>query len=270
VPSMSSCSRSVLLAVAVLAATTGALPAQRSIGVSVGRAAVREYNQLASPLNYAGGATALSLGYYNDAPGASWGVQLDAQLAGLTPEADAVGGRASVDRVRLHVPVLRQIVGSATGANVRLGAALVADLLYRNHAYGAGTSSEPYLDAFTGLDAVLRAGSQVGATRVSLDVALSAVRVAWRTPYSGLKYVPAAQLALPDRYHGVDSELLLQHPMSARWSWTAALRMSALSDAGEWSLQRGTRELSLGLRRQLGGTVAAQPATVENANAGAR
>ena len=96
------------------------------------------------------------------------------------------------------------------------------------------------------------------------------MRVAWRTPYSGLKYVPAAQLALLDRYHGIDGELALQHPMSARWSWTAALRISAFSDVGEWSLQRGAREFSLGLRRQLRGTVAAQPATVENANVGAR
>ncbi len=265
-PSITCCSRSLLLVAVALGATTTALPAQRYVGIAAGVADIREYNQLASPLIYAGTAASLSLGYYSDAQHGSWAVQAEVLFANLTPaEADAVGSRASAEHVRLRFPVLRQVVGSAHGANVRLGGSLVSDLFYRDHAYRRGVADEPYADGFTGLDALVQGNLRLGATRVALELAAPAMRIAWRTPYSGLKYVPAAQLALPDRYHGIDGALLLQHPVSARWSFTAALRMSSLSDSGEWSLEHESRQVSLGLRRQLGGTAVVRPAVAEGA-----
>ena len=91
------------------------------------------------------------------------------------------------------------------------------------------------------------------ADRGSLSVAAPLLRVAWRTPYAGLKYAPPAQLALPDRYRAVDLEVLLQRTFSRHWSWTAGLHLWAFSDRSDWTLQQGTRTLTLGLRRQIGG-----------------
>ena len=235
--------------------TASTLPAQRSVGLAAGRALIRQYNQLASPLNYAGGATVFTLGFYADAQRSAWAVQVDAQYGQLLPaNAEALGSRASAANLRLSVPVVRQVAGERESRNLRIGLALVGDLFFRDHSYGRERTGETYADAFVGFDGVLRAstGSRQ-ATRVSVELAAPLLRVVWRTPYAGLKYAPAAQLALPNRYRALDGELLVQHMFSTTWSWTAGLRVSALSDRGDWTLQQGTQRLALGLRRQIGG-----------------
>jgi hypothetical protein len=241
---------------AALALTTaGALPAQRSLGLAAGPASIRQYNQLASPLNYGGGGTVFTLGYFADSARSAWAVQLDAQFGQLSPaDADALGSHAFAANLRLGVPVLRQVAGAAEGRNVRIGVALVGDLFFRDHTYGNERGGEAYADAFVGFDGVVRGSTTLRrATRVSIELAAPVVRVAWRTPYAGLKYAPAPQLALPDRYRGLEGELLLQRAFSTRWSWSAGVRVSALSDHGEWTLQQGTQRLALGLRRRIGG-----------------
>ena len=250
------CSARLCLVTALcLATSAGGLPGQRSLGFGAGRISVRQYNQLASPLNYDGGGTALTVGYYAERLRSAWAVQVDAQFGELKPaDTDALGSRASTVHLKLSVPVMRQVAGTAGGRNLRVGVALAGDLLFRDHSYGGQRGSESYADAFAGFDGVLRASSGLRrATRVSVEVAAPLLRVAWRTPYAGLKYAPPAQLALPDRYRALDLEVLLQRTFSRHWSWTAGLHLWAFSDRSDWTLQQGTRMLTLGLRRQIGG-----------------
>ena len=242
----------IWLALAVMPASA----LQRTWTLGVGRAQHAQFDELASPLRYSGDGATVALAYTRASPRGLSGVYLHYDRIRLTSR--ITRGEAQTEaysRTRLGVPYVRTIRGGQPGGGaLGVGVELGADLLLREHEYGM--SSETYADAFAGLDGVVRWTHALGErTELESYTRIALARLAWRTPYAGLKYAPSTGFALPDRFRSVESRFALRRDFSTRVLGFATIDVTTLRDHGGWDLETAGWRAMVGLGWKRRGSV---------------
>jgi hypothetical protein len=246
--------REILLAAvvpALLAASVAAQSARSSaLGADIFWLHNREQNQQVSPLRYAGAGLGVALTYSTGTDVWRGGVHMafaSAELrSGISQNQEHVG---SAKRLELSLPYERHAFAAGSRlAGVTLGAQLTGDLLYRNHTYSTNLSTEHFIDAFAWL--AVSAGWQ-GAMgpgwRLRYHVALPLLGVVWRTPYTGAKYMPSAQLTLPNTLLAPESRIALTRPLSGALDLRASYELRLLRHEATWDLATASHRIGMGL-----------------------
>ena len=222
---------------------------QKSLSIGFGYSSLHQYNRLASPLKYSGGGVNASLAFTNETARRSWGIHLAVDNADNTSSiTQGTNHTGASTRAQLSVPYTRRIASVFSNrVTIGAGAQMVAELVYHDQTYGQVVPSEPYADAFAGVDAMLRWSAQFGPrTRIVHDIAVPAARMVWRTSYAGLKYQPDAELALPDRLTGIDSRFSVVRRLGSRVAGRLHIDMSSLTDRGTWDIELGAQRVGIG------------------------
>jgi hypothetical protein len=193
----------------MLLATLLASPvaAQRAFGVGVGGAYRAERDDLASPLRYAGLGPALRLTYSADGTRSRFAIALDAGTAHLTSAASTPSMHYARDtRGSLGVEYLRRVHGGRLSLFV--GGRFDASADVRQHTYDPATvGSELFVDVFGVVEAAGAATLPLGPGTISTTLAVPLISLAFRTPYTGAKYVPSPELRAPGTLLGFDNWL---------------------------------------------------------------
>ena len=247
--------RITLLAALVSAAWTTSIEAQQTARASTVGAALywvhnREQNEQVSPLRYAGAGTGFALAYGTGSDDWRTGLQLlyaSTQLSTDISNSREHTGRAR--RLELRIPYQRRVFGGTSRlAGFRLGAQLASDLFYRNHTYSTNLPTEHFIDAFTWLGLVGGWQSRPGAGwQVHYSAALPLVGMVWRTPYTGAKYMPPAQLTLPNTMIGLENRLSFTRRLSAALDFHASYDLRLLRHEATWNLATASQRIGMGL-----------------------
>lgn len=177
----------------------------------------------ASPLKYRGTLPGFSLRYSRVRDASR--LELTAAFGAGTLDSRITDGSDPSEKAymgRLGVRYLRR-VGGALGGRVSLlaGAQLDGHLGVREHTYGTG-GTEAFADLIVPLQAAAGWDWTPGGTRIGQRLAVPVAAMAMRTPWGGLKHVPAVELAWAWDLLGFDHALFVERTASPR----VALRLT--------------------------------------------
>ena len=246
--------RVTLLAAVLPAFLVTPLDAQSARGSSIGVALFwlhnREQNQQVSPLRYAGAGSGVALTYSTGT--AVWRGGLHIMFAsselrsGISQNQEHVG---SAKRLELSLPYERHAFAADSRlAGITLGAQLTGDLLYRSQTYSTMLSTEHFIDAFTWLAVSAGWQGSLGAHwRLRYRAAVPLLGVVWRTPYTGAKYMPGAQLTLPNTLLALENRIALTRALSGAIDFRAFYELRLLRHKATWDLANASNRIGLGL-----------------------
>jgi hypothetical protein len=247
--------RAVVLTVllsALPAASTEAQMATRQSTLSMQLSWLHEQQQNAqvSPLRYAG---------TGSGPGVAYHTETDRWRAGLSVAYASAQLRSDISRDQEHtgdsrwlvlrIPYERRVSGAAASrSGLRLGAQLAGDLLYRDHSYSRMLSTEHFIDAFVWLGVLAGwQGQLVPGWRFQYHSALPVLGLVWRTPYTGAKYMPRAQITAPGTWLAFDHQVSLTHALSGAFDVRASYQLHLLRHDDTWDLASISNRMSIGL-----------------------
>jgi hypothetical protein len=245
--------RVILLAAAASAALAASLPAQSPassvIGVDFFWVHNWEQNAQVSPLRYSGAGSAFALAYTTGT--ADWRAGLHvlyerAQLAsGVSQSQEHTG---SVRRIELTLPYERRLFGERSRlAGITLGAQLAGNMLYRIQSNSTMLSTEYFIDSFTWLAVAAGWQGNLGSWRLQYRAALPLLGAAWRTPYTGAKHMPSAQLTLPTTLLGLENRIALSRRLSRVLDLRASYEFQLLHHDATWELITASNRIGMGL-----------------------
>ncbi len=248
-------SRVILLAALVSALLVESLEAQRSprssvIGTDIFWLHNREQNEQLSPLRYAGAGSGFAVAYRTETD--DWRAGLSVTYAstqlrsGISRNQEHTG---AARRLLLSLPYERRVSGRAARVSgITLGAQLAGDLLYRDHNYSSILPTEQFIDAFVWLAVSADwQGQLVAGWRLHYHAALPLLGVAWRTPYTGAKYMPHAQLTLPNNLLALENRISLSRQMSRALDFRASYELQLLRHEATWDLATASNRIGIGL-----------------------
>lgn len=178
---------------------------------------------LASPLPHRGTGMLLGAGYGSPGHRGGWGIDLTYWGPRIRSSiATGEGGYEDTHQLDLGFVWVRRVAELAGGrVGLHLGGAVDARVSFRSHRYvvwGQRPKVERYGDLFvplqlTGMWSVLVGESGLLTHRLAVPVGT----LAFRSPYTGLKYFPDAALMGPATVTGVDSRLSYRRRAGSRW-----------------------------------------------------
>lgn len=206
-------------------------------------------DELASPLRYSGWGPGVRLAYGRERPDARGSLLLDYVAPTLTSHVTRQGEPSeATHRLTLGASYLRRAM--TTGGerfSVFAGPGLAVDGLYRSHQYRA-VGNEAYFDGIATLQAAGGWEYQVTpGLRMVHRLAVPVIGVLWRTPYTGLKYVPEARLGLLTSMLGIEHEFRVERALSPSLDLVATHHLSAFRHDDPWRLATFTNRLRVGV-----------------------
>lgn len=239
---------------AILAATPAsaqtAVPAPRGgIRLELGLRRHGQTDLMASPLRYRGTAPDLGLGFRHVRRDTRF--DLEASFSAVTLESDIsrTGSGETAYFARLRLRWLHRVAARMSWEGF-LGGRVDVFVPVRRHTYPLGGGTELYGDAFIPIQ--LAAAQELRLTprtvaREALAVPVAAVVL--RSPYTGLKYLPDADLAPPGRLIGLEHTLGVDRTLSRHEAWTVSVewRVALLRYPEPRKLAMVTHRLTLGL-----------------------
>ncbi len=219
---------------------------QGGLRIDLGVVRNGESDGMASPIRRYGTAPEIGLAYRRVGPASRF------QLAGsftslqLVSGPDDPGGTDALMgtlRVQwLHRVTHRVYWQAFLGARVELLASV------RRQYYPPDGQTELFGDAFVPLMAVV--GHELRLTQRMVawqTLAVPVVALVSRSPYTGLKYPPDLELAIPGRLAGLDHVIGVDGSLGIHWSWLAAWRLSVLRYPQPRVLTLATNRWTFGL-----------------------